>query len=682
MSERSSDFPFPHTNALIHTSSPYLLQHAHNPVDWFPWGNEALSKASTEHKPLIISIGYSACHWCHVMEHESYSNPDVAAFMNQYFVSIKVDREEHPEVDQIYMHASQLLSGSGGWPLNAFALPDGRPFYVVTYLPPDRWLALLGEIKGLFENQPDAVTEQAEALIEGIRNPGALSPTSSNPHEGLGLQYAALLEKIQPYLDKEAGGLGRAPKFPMPDVWEFLLQYYYLTKDAGALEAVTKTLDSMAAGGIYDQLGGGFCRYATDRLWRVPHFEKMLYDNGQLVSLYAHAYQVTGNLRYETVIRQTLDFVERELSDGGGGFYASLNADSEGQEGKFYTWTEQEIDAALSKDMSRMFKDYYQITPEGNWEQGLNILYAGGQDAGSTSGLVPDKLKTALVTLFRIREKRVRPSLDQKILSSWNALMLKGFLDAYHALGEAHYLQCALRCARFLEQKMMGSDGSLSRTYMRGSATIPGVLEDYGLVAEAFLALYEATFDIHWLTRANALVRYAVAHFRDSESGLFFYASDLSEHLIARKMETEDNVMPSSNAVMAHVLLRLGVYFSQDSYVTEAGAMLSRMEASIPQAVPYYARWARLLGIVQAGALEVAFVGDQAKVLGERLQQHYLPDCIFLGGNTENLPLLEGKGLSGSTMIYVCRNRVCKRPCETVEEALDSIREKVDPAVE
>ena len=676
MSTPANEPAFPHTNALADATSPYLLQHAHNPVNWYPWGDEAISRAVREHKPLIISIGYSACHWCHVMEHETYSDPEVARYMNEHFVSIKVDREEHPDVDQIYMHASQLLTGTGGWPLNAFALPDGSPFYVVTYLPRERWHHLLQEIVTLFRDRHDEVARQADQLTAGVRNPGALPDPAPAAREDRSPEpYLSLAKKMQGFLDPVSGGLGRAPKFPMAEVWEFLLQYHYLTGDKTALDSATLTLDRMAAGGIYDHLGGGFCRYATDREWRVPHFEKMLYDNAQLVTLYAHAYQLTTRERYATVIRQTLAFVDRELSDAQGGFYASLNADSEGQEGKFYVWTEKEIDAALSKSAARHFKEAFHVTGEGNWESGLNILYRrvaaeqGAGDAGDDQALA-----RAAEALFKIREKRVRPSLDYKILSSWNALMLRGYLAAWHALGETSYLDRAVRAARFLDEKMIRADGVLYRNFAGGTRAIPGVLEDYAGVAAAFLDLYEATLEVHWLTRANSLVRYAIAHFRDPETGLFFYSSDLTEHLVVRRLDTEDNVLPSSNAVMAHALYRLGVYYSQDSYLAQSEDMLSRMEASVAQAPPYYACWARLAGMTRLGTFEVAVAGEDAGAVAADLESRYLPDCLLLGGATANLPLLEGKTLPGQTRIFVCRDRVCSLPVTTAAEALEQIR--------
>lgn len=671
MEEKSSGGPAAHTNALIGASSPYLRQHAHNPVDWYPWDKEVLARARRERKPLIVSIGYSACHWCHVMERESYSDPEIARFMNDHFIAMKVDREEHPEVDQIYMHASQLLTGAGGWPLNAFALPDGRPFYAVTYLPPERWLALLREIHRLFENRLEEVTAQAEALTEGIREVRIPDPVP-HPDTDPRAPYLALFEKARSYLDPAQGGLGRAPKFPMPDVWEFLLQYHYLTGSVSALEAATRTLDHMAAGGIYDQIGGGFCRYATDAFWRVPHFEKMLYDNGQLVSLYAHAYQVTGKARYQEVVSETLDFVGRELTAPEGCFYASLNADSEGEEGKYYCWTEAEIDRLTTTEAARMLKAYYHVAPEGNWEDGKNILYT---DPDAFTPAKPGEFRAARKALLEARLRRVPPSLDRKVLASWNALMIKGYVDAFRGLGTEDYLLRALRAARFLEEQMRGPDGDLYRSWMDGKASLPGVLEDYALAAEAFLALYEATLDLHWLHAAGSLTEYARAHFRDPATGLFFFSSDLHEGLVARKLDTEDNVIPSSNAVMAHVLYRLGVYGVLDAGIEEATGMLGRLEASVPAAVPYYARWARLMGMVGFGMQEVAVVGEAAVAVATGLENRYLPDCLFLGGDTESLPLLEGKLVPGRTRIYLCRGRVCREPVDRPEAALQMIRE-------
>lgn len=665
---------FPYTNELIHASSPYLREHAHNPVHWLPWGAKALKKAAAENKPVIISIGYSACHWCHVMEHESYADPEVAAYMNDHFIAIKVDREEHPDVDQIYMAAAQLLTGSGGWPLNAFALPDGKPFYAVTYLPRTEWVGLLQQVEGVFRTQPEEVKTQAESLTKGIAGGDLIKKPGAVPAGNLKAIYRQLFDAIKPSIDTVQGGFGRAPKFPMPTAWEFLLQYHYLTGEAEALEVVMTTLDHMAGGGIYDQLGGGFARYATDGQWRIPHFEKMLYDNGQLVSLYAHAYQVTRKPRYAGIIRETLAFIGREMTSPEGGFYASLNADSEGVEGKFYVWTALEIDDLLDQDVAALFKNHYQVTSSGNWEEGENILYLSGREPGS--GLTPEdqaRLEAAKRLLLERREQRVSPSLDNKILASWNALMLKGYLDAYAALGDAEFLQRALRNARFLEEKMIREDGSLFRNYMDGAAGIAGLLEDYALVADALVALYQTTFDPHWLSRAEALVGYAIAHFRDTRSGLFFYAPDLSAHLIVRKLETEDNVIPSANSVMAHVLYRLGTFLSRDEYLAEARGMLDQVVGAIPTAVPYFSHWARLLGMITSGTFEVAVMGADHTALNRSLQSNFLPTCLFMGGAGERLPLLQGKLVSGQTLIYVCRERVCKQPVRDAAAALAQI---------
>jgi uncharacterized protein YyaL (SSP411 family) len=676
-----SQTPFPemqhaHTNALAASSSPYLLEHAHNPVDWHPWGPEALRKAVAENKPLIVSIGYSACHWCHVMERESYSDTEVAAYMNAHFVSIKVDREERPDIDQIYMHASQLMTGSGGWPLNAIALPDGRPFYVVTYLPREGWMQLLAQVVEVYRDKPAAIREQAEALTAALRDtrlPGQAPGSETGKWKTV---YRGLFDDMASTIDFSYGGLGRAPKFPMPDTWELLLQHHHITGHARSLEAVTVTLDHMAAGGIYDHLGGGFARYATDAYWRIPHFEKMLYDNGQLVSLYAHACQVTGKARYSQVVRQTLEFIAREMTAEDGGFYSSVNADSEGEEGKFYVWTAPEVDRVLDPGTAALLKAYYQVTVQGNWEEGKNILFAGQTDEAFATGhgLSVEKLHRVLESgrriLFEARAARPRPSTDHKILVSWNALMLKGYVDAFRALGEASYLEAALRNAHFLKATMVTPEGGLLRNYMRGEAVIPALLDDYALFADALMALYEVTFDIGWLRLARSLTDYAIRWFLDAESGLFFYTPGNGEELIARKKETEDGVMPSSNSVMAGVLYRLGVYLDQDDYRRISGDMVARMTDVIPTAVPYFARWGQCLGMMQEGPYEVAVAGEDAVAKAARIQRQYLPCALFMGGGQENLPLLKNKLTAGQTTIYVCRDKVCLAPVTDPAAAL------------
>lgn len=673
---------YSYTNALIHESSPYLLMHAHNPVNWYPWSNEALAKAKKENKLLIISIGYSSCHWCHVMEKQSYSDTSVARFMNTHFVSVKVDREERPDIDQIYMNASQLLTGSGGWPLNAFALPDGRPFYAVTYLPKAQWLDLLHQIVKIYKKQPAKVTEQAEALTSGIRGQQLVKTSADTASENLKTFYRHLFDSVKTSIDFSRGGFTGVSKFPLPSAWEWLLQYHLLTGNEKSLQAVISTLDHIAYGGIYDQLGGGFARYSTDQQWRVPHFEKMLYDNGQLISLYAHAYQVTHNPLYADMIRQTLDFIKREMTSKDGGFYSSINADSQGEEGRFYVWTSKETDSLLDKNPARLIKAYYHITGAGNWEDGENILYRN--PAINDTAFAEQHqlnvnewraiLQKAKALLFKARASRIRPTTDNKILTSWNALMLKGYVDAYRALGDKQYLDAALKNAKFLENNMMQKDGHLWRNYMNGKADIQGLLDDYALLANAYIQLYQVTFDLQWLTKANVLMKYTVEHFRDSKNGLFFFTANNSEKLITRAKEIEDNVIPSSNSVMANVLYQLGIYYDDQTYIDDARAMMNQVLAQIPAAVPYFSNWAQLLGIVQKGPYEVAIMGNDALEKSLAMQRSYLPISLFMGGENENLPLLENKLMKNKTIIYVCENKVCRRPVTEVSQALEQLK--------
>ncbi|TAN10920.1 MAG: thioredoxin domain-containing protein [Chitinophagaceae bacterium] len=667
---------YPYTNELIHSSSPYLLEHAHNPVNWYPWGREALDKAKKENKLLIISIGYSACHWCHVMEKQSYSDTTVANYMNAHFVAIKVDREERPDIDQIYMNACQLISGSGGWPLNAFALPDGKPFYAVTYLPKEQWLDLLHQIVKVYTGEPEKVKEQAEALTKGIQGQSLVKQPVDAATGKLQKVYTGLFDSVRSSIDFTHGGFGRAPKFPMPDAWELLLQYYHLKGNEEALNAVTTTLNNMAWGGIYDQLGGGFARYSTDQTWHVPHFEKMLYDNAQLVSLYSQTYKVTHNPLYAAVIRQTLAFIQREMTSPQGAFYSSINADSEGEEGKFYVWTKHETDSLLKGEAADIAEAYYHITANGNWEKGNNILYRSEEDAAFAKAHhlsekdLHEILQKADKILLDARSHRVCPSVDDKALTSWNALMISGYLDAYHALGDKDYLNAALKCAGFIEKDMMQKDGGLWRNYLNHKPDITGMLDDYAFFAHACIHLYQTTFDIHWLNLAKVLSAYTLKHFYDPQSGLFYYTSDNASHLIARNQEIEDNVLPSSNSVMANVLYRLGIYFDDTSYIDISQEMLSQVMKAIPSGVPYFSNWAKLLGIMQKGPYEVAIMGRHAVEKDHAIQQYYLPDALLMGGDTENLPLLRDKSVKGQTIIYVCENKVCKLPVTEVKDAL------------
>jgi len=678
--EESNTIEHTHTNELINESSPYLLQHAHNPVNWYPWGEEALQKAKDENKPIIISIGYAACHWCHVMEKESFEDSATAKFMNEKFICIKVDREERPDIDQIYMNAAQLLTGRGGWPLNAFALPDGKPFYAGTYFPTDQWNNLLVQIDEAYTQNLSQLKEQANQLTEGIKADEIIKTPFNSEVKIKKTQYNALFNNWKATLDMKKGGFDRAPKFPLPIGWEFLLQQYYLTQNEEALEAVNITLTEMAKGGIYDQIGGGFARYSTDENWFAPHFEKMLYDNGQLVSLYANAYKITKNPLYAEVIEETLAFTERELSNGKGGFFSSLNADSEGIEGKFYVWKSTEINNLLGKKDGEIINDYYNTKVNGNWESGENILFRNQSrlEFVTTNQLDADKFEQLLSdsksTLLKERAKRVRPSTDDKTLTAWNALMLKAYVDAYTALNNKDYLKTAIKNAHFLEQNMLQKDGSLLRNYKDEKASIPAFLDDYALLAEAYISLYQATFDIKWLNLSKQITAYAVAHFKDDTSGMFFYTSNKAETLIARKMEISDNVIPSSNSVFAKVLYQLGVYYELTEYIDMSKAMLDQVSEKVSTGGPYYANWAQLMGMVTYGTYEVAIMGDNASATNISLQSNYLPTALFMGGEKENLPLLDQKLMEERTMIYVCRNRVCELPVEHVDKALSQIK--------
>ena len=670
-----------HTNQLINESSPYLLQHAHNPVDWYPWGEAALEKARREDKLLIISIGYAACHWCHVMERESFEDTTVARLMNEHFVAIKVDREERPDVDDIYMKACQMASGKPcGWPLNAFALPDGRPVWAGTYAPKKQWLEILRYFIDIKEKERDKLEDYAGRLVEGMAESDQLSiqPVEAETLDAAPLR--AFIEGGYASFDRQRGGLKGAPKFPLPRTYELLLQYQAVTGDEPAMEIVTTTLDRMAQGGIYDQLGGGFARYATDAAWKVPHFEKMLYDNAQLVSLYAHAYQVTGEALYREVVEETLAFVERELTGPDGGFYSSLDADSEGEEGKYYVWTYAQIDSMLEdKQSARLLADYYGISPQGNWEAGKNILLVSEPIAtlAEQYELSPDeveqRLKRAAAALLAARQQRVRPGLDDKRLTAWNALMLKGYVDAYEALGDPAYLDAALRNARFLSEKVMRPDHRLYRNYKDGKAVINAFLDDYALTARAFIALYQATFDEQWLRRARALADYALEHFLDPSTNLFFYTSDLDPPLVTRNKELTDNVIPASNSVMARVLHDLGLYFNESRYLELARTMLRQVAGGMLESEDpaYYANWSLLYLDLMQPPYEVAIVGPEWEEKRRQLARHYLPQARLLGGPDEGtLELLKDKAQEGQTIIYVCQNKVCKLPVEAVDRAL------------
>ncbi|MEL6719413.1 MAG: thioredoxin domain-containing protein, partial [Bacteroidota bacterium] len=672
-----------YTNKLVDESSPYLLQHAHNPVNWYPWAEEALEKAKKENRLLLISVGYAACHWCHVMEHESFEDTTVANLMNKHFVSIKVDREERPDVDNVYMTACQLATNKNcGWPLNAFALPDGRPVWAGTYFPKKEWVSVLNYFTELYQKEPEKLDTYAAQLTEGIQT---LEEIAWN-EDDLQLtdnQISDWTDLFLQGIDQKRGGRKGAPKFPMPNNYEYLLKYAYQTGDDEAKKIALNTLDNIAFGGIYDHLGGGFARYSTDADWHVPHFEKMLYDNGQLVSLYSQAYQWTKQPLYQKTIEETLEFIARELTDESGGFYSSLDADSEGEEGKFYVWTQEEIEKVLQdEETARAFNTYYNVKKEGNWEH-TNVLQRkqSTEEIAAELDISVEQLTTSIETakakLFEARSKRIRPGLDDKILTSWNALMLKGYIDAYKAIGKEEYLAMALKNANFLLKYMMQEDGRLFRNHKDGKSVINGFLDDYALLIQAFTALYEVTFDEQWLYHADKLSTYAITNFYDEKTGLFNYTSKLDPPLVARKMETSDNVIPASNSAMARSLNLLGLYLYKEDYTAMAEQMLANILPSINEAnnPSFYSNWLQLYLDLLQSPYEVAVVGEDYASLQKGLLSQYLPHAILLGGKNEgSLELLKSKLQEGDTYIYVCQNKVCKFPVQEVEAALELMK--------
>ena len=674
-------------NALINETSPYLLQHAHNPVNWQPWSEKAFQTAASENKLVIVSIGYSACHWCHVMEHESFEDEQVARLMNSHFICIKVDREERPDIDQFFMDAAQLMIGRGGWPLNAVALPDGRPVYAGTYFPKTSWMGLLNEISVGYKKQPDKYLEYAAKLVAGIKGLSIIKL----PQEDAGFRQAQppafnLADLDEAYsvfssqFDRKNGGRGRAPKFPMPDNWQFMLRYHFLTNSKEALQQSLLTLDKMALGGIYDQLGGGFARYATDAEWKIPHFEKMLYDNAQLISLYSSAYTITKKELYKTIVYETIEFINRELKSSHGGFYCAIDADSEGVEGKFYIWTSEELERIIGTEHFPLIKDYFGIDNEGLWEEGQNILLltATPENLAEKYKLPLDEclsiIANAKQKLFEERAKRTRPGTDNKILLSWNALMIKGLIDAYLAFDEPSFLELASANLNFLRKELI-RDGKLFHNYNEDKAAIPGFLEDYAMYISALLAYYQAVFDEPSLFEAQNWIEYVTTHFQDSESGFFWFTSKENNELAARKIETSDNVISSPNSVMAHNFFIAGKLFSNDEYSAISKKMLRTMVPNIVEQPAYYSNWAILLANNLPPFFEVVFSGEKAQKNLAGFSKNYIPNKIVAGteGANGDLPLLQNKYVPGKSFIYVCENFTCQKPVETAVEALSII---------
>lgn len=654
-------------NRLLHATSPYLLQHAHNPVDWHEWNNESLHKAKTEDKPILVSIGYSSCHWCHVMERESFENTEIAAFMNEHFVCIKVDREERPDIDQVYMEAVQAMQQNGGWPLNVFLTPEQKPFYGGTYFPPQNWMQLLKQIHHTYRIKRKEIDESAEDLAQHLQTSDLkrfAQPTQTDFEQA---QLDSMFHVLEKRYDAQWGGIEKAPKFIMPSIWLFLLRYHAATQDTQALEMVTHTLRQLALGGIYDQLGGGFARYSVDGEWFAPHFEKMLYDNAQLLSLYAEAYSCAPDPIFKEVVYATVGWLTREMMHPAGGFYTALDADSEGVEGKFYTWTEPELQAALSADAEKIM-NHYQATAKGNWEHGRNILRRDPQ----TTGIEPDEIKKLKSKLLAERSKRIRPGLDDKILTGWNAMTIQGLVDCYKAFQDDYFLKLALGTITFLEDYLI--QDRVYRNWKDKRSETEGFLEDYAFLIQAYTSLYQVTFNEGWLHKAKIWCEYVIHHFTDASEGFFFYSADTSEALIARKKEIFDNVIPASNSVMARNLFQLGVLLDQEAWKTQARTMTSKLLHLITSEPVYTCHWAVLLSELIHEPVEVVVAGSDALALRAALHQHYLPFTITAGSTVESdLPLLENRLPKSGTLIYVCRNKTCQLPVTDIQKAVEQI---------
>jgi len=663
-----------YTNALIEETSPYLLQHAHNPVDWHPWNASSLKKAKDEDKLLLISIGYSACHWCHVMEHESFENPEVAKIMNANFICVKVDREERPDIDQVYMTAVQLMNQRGGWPLNCVALPNGQPFWGGTYFRKEDWKKQILELSNIYKTERNKVIEFAERLTLGIQqvenivmNTKQVSFTWEDVDN--------MVSTWSDYFDNAEGGRDGAPKFPMPNSYSFLLKYGHLAKKTHILDHVELTLDKMAFGGIYDQIGGGFARYSVDNSWKEPHFEKMLYDNGQIVSLYSEAYLKFKKPLYKEVVFETLEFIERELMAENGAFYSALDADSEGEEGKFYVWDKNELKLHIGVEF-KIFKDYYNVNKKGLWQEGNYILLKKktkkeiAKKHNIPVAVLEEKIQRWKIILMNQRESRIRPGLDDKSLTSWNGLMLKGYVDAYMAFAHGKHLDIALKNANFIANKQMQEDGKLWHSYKDGRSTINAYLEDYALISAAFIRLYEATFDEIWLSRAEQLVLYSLDNFYDKNSGMFYFTSKLDPKLVARKMEINDNVIPASNSVMANVLYDLGTLLGKDNYKQKAIIMANNVKPDMQKYGSGYANYANVILKEINPHYELAVVGQDAHTIAIKLNQKYVPNKLFLGClQSSKMKLLQNKYVEDSTIIYVCENKVCQMPTSNIMKA-------------
>jgi uncharacterized protein YyaL (SSP411 family) len=657
-------------NRLALESSPYLLQHRDNPVDWYPWGRDALARAREQDRPILLSVGYSACHWCHVMERESFEDAETAAYMNEHFVSVKVDREERPEIDALYMEAVQAMTGQGGWPMTVFCDPDGVPFYGGTYFPPDEsrgmpsFRMVMEAVVDAFENRRDEMRTRAPQMRAQLGAIGQLEPAGETPGTGL---LDSAIEALRDAADMEHGGFGRAPKFPPASALELLLA-------KGANDVVERTLDAMLAGGIYDQLGGGFARYSVDAKWLVPHFEKMLYDNALLARLYLHGWQALGHDRYRRVCEETLDWALAEMRGPEGGFFSALDADSEGEEGRFYVWGPEEIRAVLggasfeAKAVQEIL-DFYGVTEAGNFE-GRNILHLAQGAAGSG----PPSLEEARKALYEARAKRIRPGLDDKRLTSWNALMVAALAEAGAALGREDYLEAARRCAQFILDSLRDSERRLLRTYKDGEGRLNAYLEDYAFLLEALLTLYESRFEPRWFQEAQALADTMIARFGDPERGGFYSTSDDHEALIARRKEIGDHPIPSGNSSAAMGFLRFAAFTGDRVFESWAIGVLRLFGKAASRQPDAFAYLLRALDFHLSPTKEIALTGDDLSAMTAVVRSAFRPHAILAGGpeGTNVPPLLKGRtAVDHRPTAYVCEHFSCRAPATDSKQLAD-----------
>ena len=674
------DIQHQYTNELINETSPYLLQHAHNPVNWRAWNSKTLKKAKEEKKLMVISIGYSACHWCHVMEKESFEDSTVAVTMNKHFVAVKVDREERPDVDQIYINAVQLMTGSAGWPLNVITLPDGRPVWGGTYFKKDTWINSLEKIEKIYQENPEKLIDYATQLEEGIKSMDLIS-VNTNELNFTNFPSDSIVEKWSDSFDYKYGGPNRSPKFMMPNNLEYLLRHGIQYNNEKLLNYVYVTLDQIAYGGVYDHVGGGFARYSTDLRWHVPHFEKMLYDNAQLVSLYSQAYQITKKPLYKEVVLETLEFIKREMTNPEGAFYSSLDADSltnEGdlEEGAYYIFNKNELKLILEDDFS-LFSEYYNINSYGKWEKDNYVLIRQKSDFLITNEFsisqieLEQKKKSWKKKLSAHRNNRPKPRLDDKTLTSWNALMIKGYVDAFKTFQVQGYLIEALKNAQFIIENQLQPNGALNHNYKNGKSSINGYLEDYATLIDAFISLYEVTLDDKWIRLSEKLTEHTYENFYNQKNSMFYFTSKKDEKLVARNFEYRDNVIASSNSIMAKNLFVLSHHLDNENYLNTSSKMLHNIQPEIETYPSGYSNWLDLSENYKNKYYEIVVVGKDANSKLKEINTSYLPNALVAGSSKESTkPLLKYRYIDDETLIYVCVNNSCKLPVSEVSDAL------------